>query len=121
MIRPSGKKAEPDPSAMVVGATRNCALDEAVFSVRHPRPTGLNRIELPDVSETSVKTPLLRMMSSTPVRFPLVSAVKLPEIVIGPSASNPVRRNAYGSPAATEFPPGRQVGSSALPAMVIIF
>src|SRR5271157_4591302 len=55
--------------------------------------------------------PLWRMMSSTPpVRFPCMSAVKLPERVTGPSASNPLKTKAYGLPATTLWPVDMQSG-----------
>src|SRR5262252_419058 len=53
-------------------------------------------------------------MSSTPLRLPELSEVKLPENATGPSASKPVTRKAYGVPACKELPPDMQVGSSPL-------
>src|SRR5580692_11844494 len=102
-MRPSVKLVVEPLGIAVVGATLNWVVELEVFSVRQPRyvwtsPPEMfgtsNKIELPEARGCARRAPLGRMMSSTPVRLPLTSAVKLPEYVTGPSASKPENRNA---------------------------
>jgi hypothetical protein len=70
-MRPSMKAV-----VSVVGAMRNWAVELEVLNVIQPRPTSLNKMELPAVSGCASCAPLERTMSSMPVRLPLVSACK---------------------------------------------
>jgi hypothetical protein len=117
-MRPSEKKP---PGVIVVGSTRNSSDDEAVLRVRQPRPIALKLIRLPAVSGMLISAPLERTVSCTPVKFPLASDVKLPDILTGPSASKPVITNVYGVPVWRWLPaPTTQVGSRPLLARVMI-
>jgi hypothetical protein len=107
----------------VVGASRNWALEPEVSSVRQPRSISANKMELPAVSGCASCAPLERRMSSSPVRLPLLSAVKLPERVTGPFSSKPVNTKAYGAFACTEVLPlwqGCKDWSSPRPRVMIL-